>query len=233
MKSSRKLLSAFPYSASNFAAGPSASFGFGAGDIGSNRPHNINGATSFGFSRVGAASANDSHASGMREEYVVSRLRPHIHEFISACLSYLPYFSHVEKTSLSDSYKGHAMQQAESHASALQSQHKDKSHPSETYLFLETLTRQMLSQPPLTQSNLVPLLIPRLSEEWKAWVDRVGHVVNQEGGMFGQEAVRSWERGLDQLAEAKGNGMEVMREVRDRWVSKVGWLVGRQPMEES
>lgn len=169
----------------------------------------------------------------MREEYVVSRLRPHIHEFVSACFSYLPYFSYVEKTSLSDANKAHAVPHAESHASALQSQHKDKSHPSETYLFLEALTRQMLSQPALTQANLLPFLIPRLSQEWKAWVDRVDHAVNREGGMFGQENVRSWERGLDQLAQAKGNGIEVMREIRDRWVSRVGWLVGRQPMEES
>lgn len=90
----------------------------------------------------------------------------------------------------------------------------------------------LLSQPPLTQSSLAPLLLPRLLEEWKAWVDRVDEVVNREGGMFGQEEVRNWERGLDDFAAAKGYGLEAMKEVRDRWVLKVGWLVGRQPMEE-
>ncbi len=91
----------------------------------------------------------------------------------------------------------------------------------------------MLSQPPLTQSSLVPTILPRLLEEWRAWVNRVDEVVNQQGGMFGQETVRRWEKGLDELAEAKGNGLEGMRELRDRWVSKVGWLVGRQPMDQA
>jgi hypothetical protein len=54
--------------------------------------------------------------------------------------------------------------------------------------------------------------------------------------MFGSETVRSWERGLDEFADHKGpEGVQVMREVRDKWVTKVGWLVGRmgqQPMEE-
>lgn len=120
----------------------------------------------------------------------------------------------------------------QSHAAALQSQHKDKSHPSETFQYLHALTSEVLSQPALTQTSLVPLLLPRLAEEWKAWVDRVDEIVNRQGGMFGKEVVGSWERGLDEFAQVKDNGLDVMRDVRDRWVSKVGWLVGRQPMEE-
>ena len=75
--------------------------------------------------------------------------------------------------------------------------------------------------------------MPRLAQEWNAWVDRVDRVVNREGGMFGQEVVRSWERGLDEFAGAaeKESGLRNLRIVRDRWVAKVGWLVGRQPME--
>ena len=78
------------------------------------------------------------------------------------------------------------------------------------------------------------MLASRLAEEWKAWVDHVDASVNMHGGMFGRETVQTWERGLDEFAQAKGNGMEVMREIRDEWVGKVGWLVGRmgQPMEE-
>ena len=59
-------------------------------------------------------------------------------------------------------------------------------------------------------------------------------IVNKEGGMFGGETVRTWERDLDTFAEAKGHGLEAFKEVRDRWVGKVGWLVGRmlQPMME-
>ena len=91
----------------------------------------------------------------------------------------------------------------------------------------------MLSQATLTQSSLVPLLLPRLSEEWKAWVGRIDDVVNKRGGMFGSETVRSWERVLDELAEAKGfEGANILRDVRDLWVSKVGWLIGRTAQQQ-
>ena len=168
----------------------------------------------------------------MREEYILSRLRPHVQEFVSACFSYLPYFSYTEATLFSETGAVHPASHAQSHASALQSQHKDKSHPSETFLFLQTLTTHIISQPPITQTILLPAIVPRLILEWKAWVDRVDQAVNREGGMFGQEAVRSWERGLDEFAQAKGSGLDALRDVRDQWVSKVGWLVGRQQMEE-
>lgn len=69
-----------------------------------------------------------------------------------------------------------------------------------------------------------------------AWIDKVDEVVNRQAGMFGSETVRSWERGLDNFADSKVSEVSsFMRVVRDRWVSKVGWLVGRmiqQAMEE-
>lgn len=48
--------------------------------------------------------------------------------------------------------------------------------------------------------------------------------------MFGGETVKGWAKDLDRFADAKvgGDGWESMREVRDKWVSKVGWLVGRR-----
>ncbi|KAI0095047.1 hypothetical protein BDY19DRAFT_902083 [Irpex rosettiformis] len=236
VKSSKKLLDAYPYSISNLVSGSPSSFGFGTVDFGSNRSSSTSISSNFGFSRsptpFGSASNSESQGSGMRQEYIVSRLRPRIQDFVSSCFSYLPYFSCIDNTSALHHDKSHTVPHVQSHASALQSQHKDKSHPSETYLFLETLTAQILVQPPLTQSELLPLLMPRLTEEWIAWVDRVDQVVNRDGGMFGQEVVRSWERRLDRFAEAKGDGVEAMRNIRDRWVSKVGWLVGRQSMEE-
>ena len=163
----------------------------------------------------------------MRDEYIVSRLRLHIQDFVSACLSYLPYFSNVATADPSSK-----SQTTQTHAAALRQQHKDKLHPTETYLFLASLTTPILSQPPLTQASLVPMLASRLAEEWKAWVDHVDEFVNRQGGMFGRDTVATWERGLDEFAQAKENGMDMMKEIRDRWVLKVGWLVGRQPMEE-
>ncbi|KAJ7630859.1 hypothetical protein FB45DRAFT_916761 [Roridomyces roridus] len=94
-------------------------------------------------------------------------------------------------------------------------------NPAETYLFLAALTEHWLSQPPLTAA------------EWKAWVEKLDILLNHQGGMFAGETVSSWERGLDAFAGARGfEGAELMRSVRDLWLSKVGWLVSRQPMEE-
>ena len=59
-------------------------------------------------------------------------------------------------------------------------------------------------------------------------MNQLDEVVNRQAGMFGGETVKSWERTLDELAQAKGNGLEVFRQIRDGWVSKVGWLVGRR-----
>jgi len=179
--------------------------------------------TSFGF---GSGFGNRSNG-GMRESYILSRLRPHITEFVAACMSYLPYFSYIPVSSMPPP-SNVSSPQPPSHTLAIQTQHKDGCHPSETFLFLSALTNHVFSQPPLSQSSLEPLLSPRLSEEWKAWVNRVDDMVNRQGGMFGSETVRGWERGLDEFAEHKGSdGWGFMREVRDTWVAKVGWLVGR------
>jgi hypothetical protein len=174
--------------------------------------------------------------SGMRDSYIISRLRPHITEFVAACFSYLPYFSSVTPPSSASQDTSSSDHNLASHSTTLRFLHKGKSHPSESFLFLSAVTNHMLSQAPLTQSSLVPLLLPRLSEEWNAWVNRVDDIVNREGGMFGRETVHSWERALDDLADRKDvEGARLLRSVRDSWVSKVGWLVGRtvqHPMEE-
>jgi hypothetical protein len=181
------------------------------------------------------------HTGGMRDSYIISRLRPHIHEFISACMSYLPYFSYLPPSTASSggqpSSASNDHPDTRSHSNVIHSLSKDKSHPTETYSFLAALTTHLLSQPALTQGSLAPLLLPRLADEWRAWVDKVDRIVNHEGGMFGSETVSGWVRGLDEFAESKGpEGFQVMREIRDQWVGKVGWLVGRvphHPMEES
>ncbi|KAI0375270.1 hypothetical protein BV20DRAFT_1009523 [Pilatotrama ljubarskyi] len=229
--SAQRLKDAYPYSNAMFSqAGPTwgNTGGFGGGRAGQSSF-----SAGFGFSgRSGANTpfgASSSPTGGMRDEYILSRIRPHIQDFVSACLSYMPYFSNVATP---DTASPSRTQATQSHATVLRQQHKDKLHPTETYLFLAALTSHILSQPPLTQAELAPMLAPRLAEEWKAWVDHVDAFVNMHGGMFGRETVQSWERGLDEFAQAKASGMEVMKEIRDRWVSKVGWLVGRQPMEE-
>ncbi|KAK2461984.1 hypothetical protein APHAL10511_006447 [Amanita phalloides] len=191
--------------------------------------------TNFGFGRhsVSLNQSNLQHTnSGMRDSYVLSRLRPHISEFTSACFSYLPYFSYVSTSVISASQSASNSQPQQSHTTTLQILHKDKSHPTETFIFLSALTNHVMTQPPLTQTLLMPTLFPRLLEEWNAWVDRVDEVVNRQGGMFGRDMVESWERELDVYAERKGfEGASMMRSVRDKWVQRVGWLVGRMAMD--
>lgn len=78
--------------------------------------------------------------------------------------------------------------------------------------------------------------MPKLVQEWKAWVARVDVVVNQEAGIFGKDEVESWLRNLDAFAGAKDRQTAAaMRPIRDEWVAKVGWLAGRNvvhPMDE-
>ena len=65
------------------------------------------------------------------------------------------------------------------------------------------------------------------------WVDKVDELVNKQGGMFGSETVRSWEQGLDEMAAADALAVSnEMRTIRDSWVSKVGWLVGRTVVQQ-
>lgn len=212
-QSARKLRDAYPYSTAS-QPGPSAGFGFAT-----TRP--VFGA--FGkppIPQPQSAFAQTPNNGGMRDSYILSRLRPHITDFVAACMSYLPYFSYVSAST------------TQSHSTTLQSIHKDHVHPSETYQFLAALTEHLFSQPSLCQSSLAPLLLPRLLEEWKAWVHKLDETVNQQGGMFASEVVRTWERGLETFANSQGEGADAMRSIRDLWIFKVGWLVGRQPMEE-
>lgn len=167
----------------------------------------------------------------MRDSYIISRLRPHVADYVSACMSYFPYFSCIPSPAQSSNSPSTSNQT--NSTTTIQGLHKDKFHPSETFLFLAAVTNQIMNQPPLTLSELVPLIVPRLSQEWKTWVDKIDEVVNREGGMFGRDTVTGWERALDTMAEAKAPGLseEVMKGIRDSWVGKVGWLVGRSPSQ--
>ncbi|KAH9968883.1 hypothetical protein BC827DRAFT_1121828 [Russula dissimulans] len=217
-QSAKRLRDAYPYSnhpPSQVSLTSALGFGFGSRPtsyppsslgFGSHVPQQTFGVSSNTFSDT---------ATGMREEYIVSRLRPHINDFVASFQSYLPYFS--QRTFNSNSHLSDTPQPPR----------RDRCPPTETFLFLHSLTSHILAQPSLTQATLVPLILSRLLDEWKAWVERVDEVVNRRAGMFGEETVRGWERVLDELADVKGNGLEALREIRDSWIAKVGWLVGR------
>jgi len=221
-QSAKRLREAYPYSnhpPSQISLTSALGFGFGSSPVnrpttyppsslgfGSHVPQQTFGASSYAFSDT---------AGGMREEYIVSRLRPHVNDFVTSFQSYLPYFSQRTFNSGSQS------------SDTPQPSRRDRCSPTETFLFLQSLTSHILAQPSLTQATLVPLVLSRLLDEWKAWVEHVDDVVNRQAGMFGGETVRGWERVLDEFADVKGNGLDGLREIRDTWIAKVGWLVGR------
>ncbi|KAH9982556.1 hypothetical protein BGW80DRAFT_1263806 [Lactifluus volemus] len=166
---------------------PPSSLGFG-----SHVPQQTFGSSSYAFSDT---------TGGMREEYVISRLRPHVNDF---------GFNSNSQPSETP-----------------QPPRRDRCPATETFLFLQSLTSHILAQPSITQATLVPLVHSRMLSEWRAWVEHVDDVVNRQAGMFGEETVRGWERVLDEFADVKGNGLDTLREIRDSWIAKVGWLVGR------
>jgi hypothetical protein len=85
--------------------------------------------------------------------------------------------------------------------------------------------------PPLARVLLLEntVLFPKILAEWNTWVDRLDIEVNQNGGMFSGDAVKEWERSLDELAKEGPAPGRVgnMRSIRDKWIEKVGWMVGR------
>lgn len=201
---SRKLKDAYPYDASASAA-PSSSTGFGFGGAQVVAPPSRAG---FGFGALKPQQQQQRpQSSGMRDEYVVMRLRPHVATFVSTALSFLAYFSQQQQQ---------------------QQQQPAERHPSvhETFSFLSALTSHILAQPALAQSTLLAhvlgsapqsqtqqpqqqqraapkpsyTLAQRLVAEWDAWIAKVDGVVNREGGMFSADAVRGWAGALDEYA---------------------------------
>jgi hypothetical protein len=221
-QSAKRLREAYPYSnhpPSQISLTSALGFGFGSSPVsrpaayppsslgfGSHVPPQTIGINSYAFSDT---------AGGMREEYIVSRLRPHVNDFVASFQSYLPYFS--QRTFNLNPQPSETPQPPR----------RDRCPPTETFLFLQSLTSHILAQPSLTQATLAPLILSRLLDEWKAWLEHVDDVVNRQAGMFGEETVRGWERVLDEFSNVKGNGLDALREIRDSWIAKVGWLVGR------
>lgn len=224
--SAKKLRDAYPYSNAT-ASLPSVSYsaigsGYGFGSFqAQNVSHSFRtgGSTSFGATRD---SLPDSSSDGMmRESYIQSRLRTYVDDFVATSMSYIHYFSSVDPPPTSGA--------AEPAITAALS--PTRATPTETYTLLAALNGHILSQPHSSQTMLTPLLLPRLVDEWRAWLNRIDAIVNQEGGMFGSEVANTWSRELDRFADVKIEGWEVMRQLRDAWVSRVGWLVGRKLTE--
>ncbi|KAG8904977.1 hypothetical protein FRB99_000936 [Tulasnella sp. 403] len=191
----------------------------------------------FGFGNSQATGPS----SAMRDGYVRTRMRQPVREFSKLLLSYMSYFTSANA--------------GPSNPSTSQRPPAVSLHPSETFTFLHAVTLHLFRLPYLTLAEFCRpsenVVFPRLQAEWTAWVQRVDDDVNKWAGMYRDEVVKSWERGLDELVageeqclqqalvaqtQAQGEGTSVdvrgyigMRRIRDRWVEQAGWLIGRRP----
>lgn len=202
--SAKALRDAYPYAQSQTPA--STSFGFGS-SFGTSASMHAPGSTSFGLR------PSNSQATGvMRDDYIRSRIRPSVTEFISTATSYLSYFSLLPSP-------------------RNPSPKFSRSTLHDSFAYLCALTVHIMRAPPLARVLLLEnaVLIPKIMAEWNTWVDGLDAEVNQNGGMFSAEAVREWERSLDELTKEGPPGGQVgnMQPIRDKWIEKVGWMVGR------
>lgn len=153
----------------------------------------------------------------MRNDYILGRLRPHILDFVALCLSYFSYFS----------YKYPASTSTTKDTSTVQSNftfQKDKFQPAETFAFLSTVTKLIIDQPVLVLSELEPLILPRLSEEWKLWIENLDRHANREGNIVAPSISRTWEVEIEKLDDGKAPGISrLMRDVAQHFPLKQGW----------
>jgi len=204
--SAKALKDAYPY-AQTSSSSTSTSFGFGS-SFGTSGSMHAPASTSFGF-----RPATSSHATGgMREDYIRSRIRPAVAEFISTATSYLSYFSLIPSPQTP-------------------SQQFSRATLHDTFAYLCALTAHIMRSPPLARVLLLEntILFPKVAQEWNAWIDRLDIEVNQNGGMFSGDAAKEWERSLDELVKEGPVPGQVgnMQPIRDKWIEKVGWMVGR------
>ncbi|KIY50550.1 hypothetical protein FISHEDRAFT_38854 [Fistulina hepatica ATCC 64428] len=181
------------------------------------------------FSSVALPGASGAH---MRDSYITSRLEAPIQVFVSTCLRYLPYFSFAKPTSIAaQPFASSATQ----HHSALISAYDNhtKAKLVENYMFLAALTGHYASQPAVVHQPLASHLLERLGQEWHAWVDETDAQINKQGAMLARSEAEEWTNFLDSVATSGSPELSrVMRGVRDKWSSRLGWLIGRTPMVE-
>lgn len=93
---------------------------------------------------------------------------------------------------------------------------------------------------PTSPDALLSTLLPALLTQWDTLVARLGHAVNSEGRIFGQEVVLGWARALAGVGSAGATTpthggkvkdeervvRQAMNAVRARLESELGWLVG-------
>jgi len=179
--------------------------------------------------------------SNLRQEYVWSRIRAPLEDYIAEARLALSQFC-PSPSSMAPSH--------------------EEAHPSATFTFLYTLTASIrklevllpraptpfassaLATPsinnPSTLNPRDPLLsfLPSLFNQWHLLATRLSTLVNGNGKVLSAETVRSWFRHLDELvnistdnmhshtSDTSNVGRKASEAVRERFVRELGWLVG-------
>ncbi|WFD43732.1 hypothetical protein MPSI1_002396 [Malassezia psittaci] len=89
----------------------------------------------------------------------------------------------------------------------------------------------------LTRNTVVHTILPALLRDWDTWLRAVDYSVNQQGRIYGQDVVISWQRGLasvgihsSTLGSSRSEEEYALRCVMDgaalHMYSTIGWLTG-------
>lgn len=177
--------------------------------------------------------------TGVRDQYVWSRVRGILSELLSELAWFVPLFSMTPRAS-----------------------HTEPLHPSTTFAFLHAATacmlrivrtlpqdaaasyrrvhadtllktfQQSVAPAPDARDVMAHAIFPMLLREWQAWLSALDAAVNQHARMFGQDAILTWERGLTSLGTqtpSRGASEHAMRAAMDDAVAQlrtsIGWLM--------
>jgi len=201
--------------------------------------------------------------TGLRDEYVWSRVRTPLEEYVAEARLALGHFCSYQSTS--------------------QAGGDDLQHPTTIFTFLSTLTQSIrkleillpwaplpfgsMSTSTATQAPSInnpstlnprdPLMsfLPALFNQWHLLITRLSNVVNQNGSILSAEMLRNWFKTLDSLVnmasevpsaygvsvnykdkDSNSVGRKASETIRDRFVKELGWLIGIRvsaPLQQS
>lgn len=181
----------------------------------------------------------------VRDEYVFSRTRTSLEEYVAEARRFLSLVVPSSSTTSSTT-------------SAAATDESNLTHPSTSFQFLHALTSSLLRlesalPPPQPNANpaspLAAHLTPLLLNAWQVFLSRLSSSINQQGRVFPQSVLLGWFEKMDELCpvppamvspfaalrmggtaggrETGGeNTRRLMAEMRERARREVGWLVG-------
>ncbi|BGP13128.1 hypothetical protein JCM10213_000869 [Rhodosporidiobolus nylandii] len=171
----------------------------------------------------------------LRPDYILSRIRAPLEEYVSDTRRYLGLFVPPQPGTSATS-------------------EEDLTHPSTAFQFLHALTASLIrlevamppSPPssatnPATANPLASHLLPALLNAWHLFLSRLSASINQHGRVLPSSLINGWFTKLDELAPLAPSPFDAFRAggaqphsevrrlmegVRDRARKEVGWLVG-------